>query len=1154
LKFFAANAAKSSSNGDSVTPSSKWLVAPKPVNAVESSIGSGEEKLRPLPPHVIYVDLRYDFDMDLLKRFYDDLMVPNFPLADELDSMEYMESMLREADEDDNESSSQAMTVANPASAASKPPAAAAVDFHILLMLSFPTAPEPGKRPNYGEAAILGGVVFEYYTQANVGLLTYLLVGSKYRGMRLGFILTEKCRESLESNAKSRGHLAGCNAIFLETNSATKVKASNDVMPPALRHQIFFKMGLRLVDFDYVQAPLASDKKKVNYLLLCCFITPRIPSMKIGNEDNYFLPSTLLRNAIHAIWANAPSKGSRKYTDDVDFKRMLDQLNRRERIALLDLPWDRPFTIVDLHEHFDLELLVTFYQDILLPCYRDRMDELDSLDAWLELLSPKHKNPSNPLGDMVEFHLLLALQYSEDEEENSKPMIAGGLAFEYYPGNNCGFLTYLLVPVGERGERMARALIDSALEELDTAAKHRGQLGGCNVIYMESRTTPLTTNPNLEVQDIEQQHPLLEAMGWKMLDFDYVQPPNSDPLKKVKTSILMVFVTPRIPMLVQEDVRMSYLPRSTLKKFLMELWECSCGMFPGFDFRQDRDFVEMMEQLERRTRIPLLGRPWNKPWTLVDLQENSNVALLKQFFVEMVEPNYHTHKEDLEPLEIWQKRLIATNQAQINNQAAPELSHVLMAVRPSAEADSVPMLLGGLAFKYFEATNCGFITYALLKNVDSRESVAKALSERALDILDQDAVGRGNLAGCNAIFLETSDPNLAWGDKAKEKTIDMSLQHALLHKLGWRLVDFNYVAPPQRPGRKPLTLRSLAMFLTPRIPRVSMSNPEDTYFYVPRAMLISFMHDYWKVSCASSGYDFDQDPDFLAMMDLIERRERIPLLELPWERPWTLVDLWEDFDAQLLYKFYQNFYASSFPDKADREPLSKWLQLLSDENRENPSIEDFHVILALMSSRPAVRAGPGGAPSILGGVTFSFSTSISCGLMTYLSVPKQSAELMVRNLIDEATVAVNENAVLRGHIAGCNAIFMELPVLGFAGNNVTHEMIFKTGWRMLNLPYFQPPQNIYSAGGAQHLLLALVTQNVPREPVEGKPGQYVYFLPTDLVRTFIWHHWRDAYQRIGKSQVTKDPNYQRMMAALESVSRVTLLELPWTSAHATAKL
>ncbi len=48
-----------------------------------------------------------------------------------------------------------------------------------------------------------------------------------------------KAVESLENNAKTRGHLAGCNAIFLETNSAEKVSAADDVMDPNIRHRVF---------------------------------------------------------------------------------------------------------------------------------------------------------------------------------------------------------------------------------------------------------------------------------------------------------------------------------------------------------------------------------------------------------------------------------------------------------------------------------------------------------------------------------------------------------------------------------------------------------------------------------------------------------------------------------------------------------------------------------------------------------------------------------------------------------------------------------------------------------------------------------------------------------------------------------------------------
>jgi hypothetical protein len=40
---------------------------------------------------------------------------------------------------------------------------------------------------------------------------------------------------------------------------------------------------------------------------------------------------------------------------------------------------------------------------------------------------------------------------------------------------------------------------------------------------------------------------------------------------------------------------------------------------------------------------------------------------------------------------------------------------------------------------------------------ENREAVAKALVERAVDVLDQNAVSRGHLVGCNATFLETRE-------------------------------------------------------------------------------------------------------------------------------------------------------------------------------------------------------------------------------------------------------------------------------------------------------------------------------------------------------------------------------------------------------------
>lgn len=1130
------------------------------------------------------------------------------------------------------------------------------LDYHVVVMVSFEEPYDPKKKYDFRKdvfkGELMGGVVFEYYVQANAGLLTYLLVDGKWRGLQIGTILSDHCRKTLEAHAKSRGHLAGCNAIFLETNSAIKVSSDKDVMSPMLRHKIFYGMGLRLVDFDYVQPPLDTDKNKVNYLLLCCFVTPRIPSVRIGNKDQYYLPTHLVSNTMHAFWVNAPMKG-RKFSEDVDYKRMQDQLRRRERILLLDLPWERPFTIVDVAEHFDLELLVQFYQDLLVPAYKTRPEELDSLETWLSLLSPKHKAQSsaNSDDDSV-FHLLLALKYSDDEEENSKPIIAGGLALEYFANNNCGFLNYLLAPMGASGERMARALIDRAITELDNDAKSRGQLAGCNVIFMEcsqmssgllqtpisrigtssqssssgssntstpsvaaiaaasaTTTAPLTNlapqassaSPAIssltsEVRDIDEQHPLLESMGWRLVDFDYVPPPGQSPERKAKSMLLIALITPRIPVISQEGRSQHYLPSTTLKKFMTDLWDQSCDRV-SYEYENDPDFLDMIERIERRPRIPLLTRPWNKPWRMVDLQETNNPQLLSQFYEEILKKAFvGPAAADLEPIDTWAQRLATRSRT-------GGIFHVLLAVKTTSNRDgsessavsakeiskrSTPItMLGGLAFEYFEGTNCGFITHLLIRDVPNRELIAKSLMERAVEILDQDAVTRGSLAGCNAIFLETGDrdeslksqalvPSAAASSSSSSSSepeqpldLDISCHHALLHRLGWRLVDFGYVTPPHRgvSSRKARVHKQLAMFLTPRVPCAEVPTNDD-YHYLPRHTLTSFINEYWRLSTLRTGLDYKKDPHFKNMMDLTTRRESVPLLDLPWNRPWSLVDLWEDFDAQLLYKFYQNSYAAQFPDRADREPLSTWLQLLSDESRDSLAIEDFHVLLAieypiLSGSTAATKLT---TTNILGGLIFTYYPSTSIGLLSYMTLSTNSevvnANIMAKSLLEEAAVNLHENAALRGHIAGCNAIFMEMPLVsGSKQNRADFDTLYKGGWRMLAFDYWRPPLSIWSGGATPSLLLCLLTPNVPKQsdPIENiKSGSLVsanaasseayHYIPRAMLKTFLMQHWRNHFHRIGRTQIARDPAYLKMMQSLEGLEVVPLRDLPWGTA------
>jgi hypothetical protein len=92
--------------------------------------------------------------------------------------------------------------------------------------------------------------------------------------------------------------------MFFETKSAQNVTHQQDVLDPRQQHAILHQMGFRLLDFDYVQLPLAK-LGKVKYLLLTVYLTPHIPKMPLQAAEKYYLPSVLLKNFIHALWENA---------------------------------------------------------------------------------------------------------------------------------------------------------------------------------------------------------------------------------------------------------------------------------------------------------------------------------------------------------------------------------------------------------------------------------------------------------------------------------------------------------------------------------------------------------------------------------------------------------------------------------------------------------------------------------------------------------------------------------------------------------------------------------------------------------------------------------------------------------------------------------
>jgi len=181
-----------------------------------------------------YIDMRYNYDAALLKKFYDELMVPTFGIfEDELEDIEIWQEQLEKQDK-------------------------AVFNLHVLIVF------EKGDK----DRKIIGGSACEYYPQSNSGLLTYFAVRPEWQRRGVGRFLVTNVLASVDKDAKSHGK-KGCDAVFLETNDAEKVSAEKDVMDPKIRHKILIQLGFSILNFNYVQPALSPDQGKCSDLLFC---------------------------------------------------------------------------------------------------------------------------------------------------------------------------------------------------------------------------------------------------------------------------------------------------------------------------------------------------------------------------------------------------------------------------------------------------------------------------------------------------------------------------------------------------------------------------------------------------------------------------------------------------------------------------------------------------------------------------------------------------------------------------------------------------------------------------------------------------------------------------------------------------------------------
>lgn len=229
-------------------------------------------------------------DIELLRRFYQDVYVAEFPDPDERESLENMERYLRlKADGWYGNNS-----------------------YHILVYLD-------RGRP-------IGGSIIDYLEEANAGVIEFLLVTPSLRKRGLGEALLRWTEEVLRRDAVRSRH-ADWDYVVGEMNDPFKTDGETDSIDPYQRAMIWHRWGFKKVSFPYVQPALSQDKAPVRNMLLVC--------KPATAKDPHVISSAVLRATVYgyAQWAMRVEKPD----ENPECREMASYLARRQKIDLVPL-------------------------------------------------------------------------------------------------------------------------------------------------------------------------------------------------------------------------------------------------------------------------------------------------------------------------------------------------------------------------------------------------------------------------------------------------------------------------------------------------------------------------------------------------------------------------------------------------------------------------------------------------------------------------------------------------------------------------------------------------------------------------------------------------------------------------------------------------
>eukprot|EP01012_Entosiphon_sulcatum_P054671 TRINITY_DN7570_c0_g2_i1.p1 TRINITY_DN7570_c0_g2~~TRINITY_DN7570_c0_g2_i1.p1 ORF type:complete len:333 (-),score=57.14 TRINITY_DN7570_c0_g2_i1:20-994(-) len=303
-----------------------------------------------------------------------------------------------------------------------------------------------------------------------------------------------------------------------------------------------------------------------------------------------------------------------------------------------------PFRMIDLRSHFH-PALVSHFHAFMAPFF-PIADELDPPEVWIE-----HMNPATSESDLSEMNAYAVFDQKVEEVIPGYPgeplgKLVGGAVFEYYMLSNTGLMSYLAVDSTYQGAGIAKHLTNSCFKTL----QHEGNTrpfptypialpsSVLKFSKLPSERLPAGIESHLErwfgaskcpegpvpfgvliaetnapgvhdgVMDPAQRHAILNKLGYRMLDWDYIQPPLTDGQEPCYDLIMLALRNDQLPE-AEGSVGRGVLTLQ-IKLFMFE-FAYTCHQ--DFSFNDLPYFKQAMSALDSKPELlPLHDLPWSR--------------------------------------------------------------------------------------------------------------------------------------------------------------------------------------------------------------------------------------------------------------------------------------------------------------------------------------------------------------------------------------------------------------------------------------------------------------------------------------------------------------------------------------------------------------